>query len=363
MRSALASTLAGPSRWWLYQLRMSLPQTLQSWNEQRGQARVVIALEHGQVQIRLLDPRNATIVRHCADASSAARSTLDSVMARRNWLAGQRRRALSYEARNAVVGTLKIPSRARAREAEIVADQVARRTPFERDELLVGYRSSPSRGGMSELHYAALPRARIDAAVAPLGLKVDDFDGFDVPADAGVATHFLPVRAASSGSLSAGLRIAVALVAGGVLAGALGTGALAWRQHHALLELEQRISDTVPAVRDRSAELKQIYRLADDVSHARELRAKTGVVEVWESLAKILPDSAYLTDFEVNGNELVASGYAQAAPDLIRRFEESGTVHGAALTGPVLQDPETGKEQFSIRAVLHRPHVPNEDEP
>ena len=104
---------------------------------------------------------------------------------------------------------------------------------------------------------------------------------------------------------------------------------------------------------------RSVAGLADDIARFTELRSAPGVVQVWEELARILPDSTFLTEMEIKGDELRATGFSAAAPE-IQLLEKSSIVHGAAFSGPLVFDRAKGKEHFSLRATLRKARAPAE---
>jgi general secretion pathway protein L len=147
-----------------------------------------------------------------------------------------------------------------------------------------------------------------------------------------------------------------------LLAAVIGFGALAWRQNAALQEIEEQITPLTRQARLSTDQLKGIFGMADDIAQFVELRSATGIVQIWEELARLVPDSAYLTELEVNGSEVRLAGFAASAPDVIRQLEASHHLHGASLTGPVVFDQAQGKERFTLRTMIRKQRFSSEED-
>ncbi len=72
------------------------------------------------------------------------------------------------------------------------------------------------------------------------------------------------------------------------------------------------------------------------------------VTAVWEELARVLPDSAYLTDLEVKEQNVAISGYATEATALVVALEQSALFSNASFTAPVVKSPGQNGERFQI---------------
>ncbi|MGB8818478.1 MAG: PilN domain-containing protein [Rhizobiaceae bacterium] len=92
----------------------------------------------------------------------------------------------------------------------------------------------------------------------------------------------------------------------------------------------------------RSAALAELSALRKNIENAEP------VTGVWEELARVLPDSAYLTDLSVKGGEVSISGYAWQAAALVVALEQSPLFSKADFTAPVIKTPGIEGERFQL---------------
>lgn len=69
---------------------------------------------------------------------------------------------------------------------------------------------------------------------------------------------------------------------------------------------------------------------------------------VWEELAIVLPDTAYLTDFSVKSGQVTIAGYAEAAAALVVALEQSPRFSKVGFMAPVVKTPGMDGERFEI---------------
>jgi general secretion pathway protein L len=115
-------------------------------------------------------------------------------------------------------------------------------------------------------------------------------------------------------------------------------------KHLASMEvLSQRIDDARPKALERR---KTIDAIAAEVSAlsslAQSRRSSTGLVHVWDELARILPDDAWVQGLNLRDGKLQIEGTAMNAEALIARVEQSGLFKGARFAAPVVGQPGAG---------------------
>lgn len=67
---------------------------------------------------------------------------------------------------------------------------------------------------------------------------------------------------------------------------------------------------------------------------------------VWEELARVLPDSAYLTDLTIKGSQVSIAGFGEDAAGLVVALEQSPLFSQATFNGPVTRVPGMDGEHF-----------------
>ncbi len=84
--------------------------------------------------------------------------------------------------------------------------------------------------------------------------------------------------------------------------------------------------------------------------NARKRATPAGVL-VLEALSRTLPDSAYLTQFHLEGGKVEIAGLAEDPPQLIRAIEQSTYFKHAAFNAPTTKTANERGERFHIEAL------------
>jgi general secretion pathway protein L len=219
-------------------------------------------------------------------------------------------------------------------------------TPFKADQVWI----LPVSGAVQAASCAIVKRPILDAAIMAFrsnGIRVSGIE-FETPNGvfnlAPGARHLL---------LQNGDVWTVRLFKASVVAIALAlfaTAAHVWMRNEVALAV---VSKRVEAL---TAEAKIVRKLLDQrIKSLAELTALRNKIEdaepvagIWEELARVLPDSAYLTDLSVEGSEVSISGYALQAAALLVALEQSPLFSKANFTGPVVKTPGLEGEHFEI---------------
>jgi general secretion pathway protein L len=258
----------------------------------------------------------------------------------------------------AVTGALIVPHQARSQAGDIIRDHLRRKMPMPLEDLVLGSEVRTAAPGKLELVYLAVPRRQVEDGLARLSLHPSDIQALQAPAGPSLPPVTVPYGESAVGSKNwirrgGGLLGLVAL-----LAPLAGFGAQAWRQKLLLSDLEAQVISVSEQARASTERLKAVYSLAGDLEQLAEIGAVPGMVVIWDELARLLPDTSYLTAFEVRGSELHAEGLSASTSDLIQRLEGSQHLHAVSLTGPIVFDRDQGKEHFTLRALIRKRRFP-----
>lgn len=115
------------------------------------------------------------------------------------------------------------------------------------------------------------------------------------------------------------------------------------------LEIEKLTSDAKAARQALDARAKS---LAQVNALRKSIEDSEPVAGVWEELARVLPDSAYLTDFSLKGGQVSIAGFGVDAAGIVVALEQSPMFSQAAFTGPVTKAPGMDGERFEARFVV-----------
>ena len=251
------------------------------------------------------------------------------------------------------VRSLALPARTRNNLHDVLRLDIERATPFSHDEIYHDHVASPAAGNAAQIavEHLIIKRSRIEEAVGQLedlGLSPIAVDVFDRDPAVGLPVDFLAAEAGKNNRSK--LRIAnKALVLAAVLVGGSVLAVTFDRQDRAIATLDNQIrvaKAEALAVRKSVDGIRASLMRADAIQKRK--RETIGLTQILEQLTRVLPDSAWLADFRINGNKVQINGYARAAADLIQTLEQSSYFTDAAFGAPVTSDPQKGLERFNI---------------
>jgi general secretion pathway protein L len=98
----------------------------------------------------------------------------------------------------------------------------------------------------------------------------------------------------------------------------------------------------------RSAMEQRALRIAEIKGLRKSVEERKLVSAIWEELARVLPDSSFLTDFSIKDSTVSISGYSAAASSIIVALEGSDMFDQASFTAPVVKVPGNAGDRFSI---------------
>jgi general secretion pathway protein L len=123
------------------------------------------------------------------------------------------------------------------------------------------------------------------------------------------------------------------------------------RNEQALAGLEARIA----AAKQRAIAARAAEQQAAGASSAAALwlerrRTQPYATELWLEITRLLPDDVHAEELSIEGGTLSVDGMAGSAADLVPLLEGSPLLAEVTFASPVVLDPASGKERFSLRA-------------
>jgi general secretion pathway protein L len=345
---------------WLKEWRVVMPGASRASSGSARSVRLVIRPDNDRVAIALEAPDGTQILGEHYRWSDYDRSIIDRMQRAAHAKMRGTDIAVVLSLSNAINGSLIVPQQARARADAIVRDHVARKIPMKAEALFIGHDEREAAGRV-ELRYLILPKEKIDQALSRLSLSLSDLDALEGLPVADGSPISVPCARAQSVHSRLIMRAASALVILTVSAPVISFGSIAWRQNSLLEETEAQINALTAEARHTTEQVKGIYGMASDLDRIVAIKAAPSIGQIWEELARLLPDTTHLKEVEIKGNEVHTVGFSVAAPELIHNFEASPILHAAALTGPVVFDHAEGKEHFTLRATTRKPRLPSEE--
>ena len=251
---------------------------------------------------------------------------------------------------------ISVPASAEARLREVMLHEIDRQTPFSHDQVSFEPRilSRDAQTRQLRVELVVLPRARLDAALALLGPLANGLAGVDVVDANGarLGVNLLPLAGRSARlDRSRNVNRWLALITVAALLGAM------WMTlSNRSAELEAT-SARVDAANVKAREVRilrnSLKGSADAANFLARLSARQPTtLEVLADLTKRIPDSTYLEKIAINDGNIVLIGQSQRAADLVGLLQGSTLFKTPTLTGSVQTDPRTGKERFTLTAVV-----------
>jgi general secretion pathway protein L len=251
-----------------------------------------------------------------------------------------------------------LPEGAERNLREAASYQIDRHTPFRPEDVAFGVvaigRNADARTVRVEL--VAVPRTRIEAVsaiAAGVGVAIPRIE---VPG-AGVAGADLRPLEDNSEQVAPGKRrradwLSMLLL---LIAVFLSAAVIAIPLRSASLEVTQLAAKFAVVKRqvEEAAGLRKEIETAREQSHFLIDRKRTApnLSRLLQEITKLIPDGTWLTEFQLNGNELQLSGVTASASSLVSLLERSGIVTSTSFRAPVVQEAKGERFQISARLV------------
>lgn len=117
-------------------------------------------------------------------------------------------------------------------------------------------------------------------------------------------------------------------------------------------QLNSEIQKIAPQVREVAAQEAELNQLSDRYrALALQLQSHDYNLEALRELARILPESAFISSYAYQDGNITISGFAQSASEIQNLLETSPVFKGVEFTNSVTRDP-TGKDRFTLRMTI-----------
>jgi general secretion pathway protein L len=255
-----------------------------------------------------------------------------------------------------LVRTIQIPRQASDVIAPVVNNQIERMVPWSSSETRYGFRvagPNAEHPDMIDVDVVATNKEILDRTLRraqSLGLEPANVDF--VPADdPSEAVELMSLQPHPARKTAAHLQFAFSvLLAGTLLTAGYGAYQL-WSGETEAAEIEAQITAA-------QARVTEIGRLAEENDRLREQRGRLvkkktddpAMMILIEALSRALPDTAYLTELEIEGREVRMIGKSDNATALITRLEDTSQFADVRFSAPTTREPPDNLETFSIIA-------------
>ena len=346
--SNVTSGLGTAWSWWTGELRSAVPPVLvKSLAEDRPE--VVLHWTGNQVDVLL---RRRGAAEHLGQIDPAAASDQAAVRTVLNNMPKKTPVAVALGENYVLRQTAELPLAAEKTLRNVVGFELDRLTPFSSKDVYFDCRIVSRRPDVQKLEvdlYLAT-RETVDAIreiCAGWGLAPVRFDMTDSPKGETMGIHLM------DGPPPRPRRPLARTVCNVLLVGVLGLGGfIGWANLNAKQEAADTLKARLTALRDEVASYGALEDAAN-VEAARLAAVKTKseaplATEILDEVTRRLPERSWLIYYRLSGDRLTLSGSSDAAANLIGVFEASPLFVDAEFAEPIVQDPRSGRERFSL---------------
>jgi general secretion pathway protein L len=246
-----------------------------------------------------------------------------------------------------------LPVQALPRAQQILDLELRQVLPLPSSDIFTGwYQAGPQQNGQATVVQVAVKRARIEELVTTLrnaGVKTSaisfrDASGMALPLVMDAQGKTLGTRANLMWRKFSTFLCAAALA---MLAAFIW---FAFDQQHTEIATIQTASDQM---RSKAVQIRQSIEQAQKqdarVAKLIQLRADAPrLVAVWNNLARIMPETAWISTFALNGRTISLDGEAADAEGLLKLIEASQFYKNVRFTAPVTKNPGADRSHYSI---------------
>jgi general secretion pathway protein L len=276
---------------------------------------------------------------------------------------------LELPAEQTVLRRISVPAQAHEFLAGIVRNQIDRLSPWPIDQAVYGIDAVPSATDPAQLDARVLLAARHDLdslreRLAAFGLAADRIVARDrtasVPTPIVLWSRF---DAGADGELErSGRRIGAAVLAMVAVTVALSAWALVtagW------------IRDETDDVAARAALLQRRLQPAEAAKASRDPAERAWALKetspsgvmILETLSRVLPDDAYVTELSLQKATMRITGLASDVPALVSPLEQSGLLTQVHFFAPTTRGPDGARYWFHIEARVEPDRATKESRP
>lgn len=251
---------------------------------------------------------------------------------------------------------LLLPREALANLDDVMARDMARKTPFRLNEV---YQQSavaqPGGSDKTSVWQWIIKRTFVDDTLSRLQLDFSDVAFVDAASpSADTPAPFISLRQSRDETMWYWSTLRLLLLGAAILT-LVAVGAKLWRQQSVLDELDAQIAGARAKAQQVRAQVDTLEKKRAAVVRVRtEKGSVPGLLDLWEKTTATLPAHSWLTELQLaqttnTTQQVTVIGFSEAAASLVGLFEKSSTFRDASLTSPISLDPVENRERFSIQ--------------
>jgi general secretion pathway protein L len=342
---SLALTALGRDAWriWSGQYRDIVPTHIRSWITGAGQDVVV---EFGSGTLHVTCGSFSRTFPLGIDPAESTRKALNAMTAFRLF-APRIRLRLPHAL--CLIRRVAVPPAARHRLAEIVRLDLASGVPMAPEDYFAAHYED------EEGAAAVIVKRRFAdeslALLAKAGYPAAALDIWDASGCRPLPVNLLPAPREQHRTRRIAQLLLFAAIA--VLGYSLW---LSWSQRgEAIAHLDSAIAEARKDAGRVMADAASVNALTEALVAVRKRKAvQPTALAYWEEIARLLPDTGWLSNLTIGGGRIVMTGTSSSSPELIGTLERSPLFADVGFSSPVTFDQAVGADRFTIELALEQ---------
>jgi general secretion pathway protein L len=350
--------------WWLRQWSELLPERSVKWFVAPGRPILVVACDESGPTLSLMDDARgltgSTLIRSTVDPSHQ----IDEFLAVHGFDRQTVRVAVRIAQEKVFHRTMVLPLEAEGALEQIVAQDLARKTPFRAAEVYQGYRADRSIDpDKIVVRQWITRRAYVDEVATAFELKAESVSLlFTGDRDlTSVEPSFVSLRSDQSAGSTWLKRTALALSLSACTLALVAAGRNYLEQEIAMEQVQSQLAIAKGKAQRVRATMDKIEQIQAGLNRLRSRKANSpGLLDVWQEMTRVLPAHSWLIEMRMTETprraepQVTIMGFSAAATQMVGLVEQSPLFGEAALTAPVALDPTEGRERFTLQAMAKR---------
>ena len=352
------------ARWWAKDFRNLFPERFAELLSGRRRPRLVVFADQGSVTLELLGGSSASANTERAVPVGNLLLEIDRFLLSRKLTRRDVDVGLRLPAESVFGRRLLLPAQAGSVVHDIVAEDIAKKTPFKADDIYCDHVANEVAGGEKiEVQQWIIRRQFVHHALAELNIGIDNVAFIIFGVGGGEqSVPMINLRRREEARDSWKHRLVPALCCSAISLALLSGGLKYLNQQAALDRLGDEIAATGKKAQQVRALVDQLHEKRNALVRLRLQRSEApGLIDLWEETTRVLPSHSWLTEFRLvesagkGEGQVSMVGFSGAAPSLVGIVDGSRLFFDAALTSPVAFDAVEGRERFALRAKVQRP--------
>jgi general secretion pathway protein L len=297
----LRQSAARFGKWWLQEFLSLFPERIAQWLIGPGSTILLLSRDEAFVGMRMKTASGTEFDHARVPRLDYTSKAIEEFLQRHQLRLADVTVGIRLPSHQFFQRQLLLPAQAVNSIDDIIANDLAQKTPFSLADIHHGYAVVPGAGKLMIAQYVTR-RDSVSSAAAAFGLNVTEIDFVEsVPqGDCMTVRSFIALHPETTHRASWPRRAAAALATSALGLALIAGGLKYWRQEVALDQLEPQIATArqqAQQVRTAFAKLEKQQRSIIDV-YARKQNGPA-LLDIWDEVTRLLPTDTWLTDLHV----------------------------------------------------------------